>query len=171
MHTLTDGRDTEDGTSVRFMTQLCLDLAALAKRGCDARVASGGGRMIVTMDRYEVWEMPLHSLCTSHADCVILRSRDPALRYFRSSGCCMGAMHTRMPLLQNGRCPFTHTAAHRGTLSGSRSMVGAASCTVQSDWNVVKRGWEAHVLGEAPNRFTDPVEAIKALKVSAPCGP
>ena len=39
-------------------------------------------------------------------------------------------------------------------------------CTfLQSDWNVVKRGWEAHVLGEAPNKFTDPVEAIKTLKV------
>jgi hypothetical protein len=35
---------------------------------------------------------------------------------------------------------------------------------VQSDWNVVKRGWEAHVLGEAPNKFKDPVEAIKTLK-------
>ena len=36
---------------------------------------------------------------------------------------------------------------------------------VQSDWNVVKRGWEAHVLGEAPNHLKDPVEAIQALKV------
>ncbi len=35
---------------------------------------------------------------------------------------------------------------------------------MQSDWNVVKRGWEAHVLGEAPNKFKDPVEAIKTLK-------
>lgn len=35
---------------------------------------------------------------------------------------------------------------------------------MQSDWNVVKRGWEAHVLGEAPNKFTDPVEALKTLK-------
>ena len=54
VHTLTDGRDTEDGTSVRFMQQLVEDLAALRQKGCDARVASGGGRMIVTMDRYEV---------------------------------------------------------------------------------------------------------------------
>ena len=53
VHTLTDGRDTEDGTSVKFMRQLDADLKALEAKGCDARVASGGGRMIVTMDRYE----------------------------------------------------------------------------------------------------------------------
>lgn len=41
---------------------------------------------------------------------------------------------------------------------------------VQSDWNVVKRGYYAHVLGEADNKFTDPMEALKALKVRS-CSP
>jgi hypothetical protein len=36
---------------------------------------------------------------------------------------------------------------------------------MQSDWSIVKRGWEAHVLGEAPHKFTDPVEAVETLKV------
>jgi bisphosphoglycerate-independent phosphoglycerate mutase (AlkP superfamily) len=54
VHTLTDGRDTEDGTSVKFMEQLQKDLKSLEGKGCDARIASGGGRMITTMDRYEV---------------------------------------------------------------------------------------------------------------------
>ena len=35
----------------------------------------------------------------------------------------------------------------------------------QSDWKIVERGWDAHVLGEAPNRFTDPVQAVKKLRV------
>ena len=30
---------------------------------------------------------------------------------------------------------------------------------------MVERGWKAHVLGEAPNKFTDPEEALKKLKV------
>lgn len=47
-----DGRDVPDGTSVKFVEQLEKDLEAL--EGCDARIASGGGRMYVTMDRYEV---------------------------------------------------------------------------------------------------------------------
>jgi len=38
--------------------------------------------------------------------------------------------------------------------------------SVQSDWNVVKRGYYAHVLGEADNKFADPVEALKTLKVT-----
>lgn len=54
VHTLTDGRDCDDGSSVKHMKLLVKDLKALEKEGCDAKVASGGGRMRVTMDRYEV---------------------------------------------------------------------------------------------------------------------
>ena len=57
-----------------------------AKYGCSARVASGGGRMYVTMDRYE------------------------------------------------------------------------------ADWGIVQRGWEAHVLGEAPNKFKSGLEAVTELR-------
>ena len=60
MHTLTDGRDCEDGTSIPLMDTLQKDLKALEKQGVDARVASGGGRMCTTMDRYEVC-VPLES--------------------------------------------------------------------------------------------------------------
>ena len=46
----------------------------------------------------------------------------------------------------------------------------SASTTPQADWNIVKRGWEAHVLGEAPHKFTNAVEAIKTLRVGGgPC--
>eukprot|EP00252_Welwitschia_mirabilis_P006071 TRINITY_DN1676_c0_g1_i1.p1 TRINITY_DN1676_c0_g1~~TRINITY_DN1676_c0_g1_i1.p1 ORF type:complete len:591 (+),score=127.44 TRINITY_DN1676_c0_g1_i1:240-1775(+) len=86
VHILTDGRDCLDGTSGRFAETLEQDLAELQKQGVDARVASGGGRMYVTMDRYE------------------------------------------------------------------------------NDWDVVKRGWDAQVLGEAPHKFKSAVEAIKKLR-------
>ena len=51
-----DGRDVPDGTSVKFVEQLEKDLEGL--EGVDARIASGGGRMGVTMDRYEVRASP-----------------------------------------------------------------------------------------------------------------
>lgn len=35
---------------------------------------------------------------------------------------------------------------------------------LQNDWNVVKRGWDAQVLGEAPHKFTNAVEAVKKLR-------
>jgi len=54
VHILTDGRDVLDGSSVGFVETLEADLAALRAKGVDAQVASGGGRMYVTMDRYEV---------------------------------------------------------------------------------------------------------------------
>lgn len=54
VHILTDGRDVLDGSSVGFVETLEADLADLRSKGVDAQIASGGGRMCVTMDRYEV---------------------------------------------------------------------------------------------------------------------
>jgi 2,3-bisphosphoglycerate-independent phosphoglycerate mutase len=54
VHILTDGRDVPDGSSVQFTEQLVEFLKGLESEGVDAKVASGGGRMGVTMDRYEV---------------------------------------------------------------------------------------------------------------------
>lgn len=88
VHVLTDGRDVEDGSSVKFVKALEEDLKKLD--GCDARIASGGGRMNVTMDRYE------------------------------------------------------------------------------ADWAIVQRGWEAHVLGEAPHKFTSALDAVTTLRKPKP---
>ena len=54
VHVLTDGRDVADGSSVKFVQELEDELAEMRNGGCDACIASGGGRMKVTMDRYEV---------------------------------------------------------------------------------------------------------------------
>lgn len=54
LHILTDGRDVLDGSSVGFVETIEKDLAELRGKGVDAQIASGGGRMYVTMDRYEV---------------------------------------------------------------------------------------------------------------------
>lgn len=54
LHILTDGRDVLDGSSVGFVESIEKDLAELRGKGVDAQIASGGGRMYVTMDRYEV---------------------------------------------------------------------------------------------------------------------
>ncbi|KAH7438682.1 hypothetical protein KP509_04G026500 [Ceratopteris richardii] len=90
LHVLTDGRDVLDETSFKFVEQLESDLRELRKHGVDALIASGGGRMYVTMDRYE------------------------------------------------------------------------------NDWNVVKRGWDAQVLGEAPHKFKSALEALTSLKAENP---
>jgi len=39
---------------------------------------------------------------------------------------------------------------------------------LQNDWDVVKRGWDAQVLGEAPHQFNDCLEALKKLKEEDP---
>lgn len=60
VHVLTDGRDVLDGSSVGFAEILDAELADLRSKGIDAQVASGGGRMYVTMDRYEVTSSSLY---------------------------------------------------------------------------------------------------------------
>ncbi|GAB4815975.1 hypothetical protein N2152v2_003021 [Parachlorella kessleri] len=92
LHVLHDGRDVQDNTADVWVEKLHKDLETLCTetRGLDARIASGGGRMKTTMDRYE------------------------------------------------------------------------------SDWNVVKRGYYAHFLGEAEHSFTDPVTGVRQLMGEPP---
>jgi len=58
VHVLTDGRDVGKRTALTWVTPLEERLATHREAGRDYRVASGGGRMHITMDRYEAdWEM------------------------------------------------------------------------------------------------------------------
>jgi hypothetical protein len=58
-------------------------------------------------------------------------------------------------------------SARAPKLRGAMPHARTRAPTPQADWNIVKRGWDAHVLGKAPYKFTDPVEAIKSLRVRA----
>jgi len=54
--------------------------------------------------------------------------------------------------------------------TGSQLFLLAAPPADEADWNIVKKGWEAHVLGEAPHYFKDALTAVKTLRVSCcPC--
>ncbi len=57
-HILLDGRDVPATSALVYVDQLEQLLATLREDGCDYAIASGGGRMQVTMDRYEAnWAM------------------------------------------------------------------------------------------------------------------
>ena len=57
-HILLDGRDVPATSALEYVEQLEAVLAELNTAGCDYAIASGGGRMVVTMDRYEAnWGM------------------------------------------------------------------------------------------------------------------
>ncbi len=57
-HILLDGRDVPATSALEYVAMLEDTLAALNTDGCDYAIASGGGRMQVTMDRYEAnWGM------------------------------------------------------------------------------------------------------------------
>ena len=57
-HILLDGRDVPATSALEYVQQLETVLSELNADGCDYAIASGGGRMQVTMDRYEAnWGM------------------------------------------------------------------------------------------------------------------
>lgn len=58
VHALLDGRDVPETSALLYVEALERELAAFRAKGRQYRVASGGGRMKVTMDRYEAdWGM------------------------------------------------------------------------------------------------------------------
>jgi len=85
VHALLDGRDVGELSALDYFDPFAAFLADLSDASFDARIASGGGRMVITMDRYN------------------------------------------------------------------------------ADWNMVKRGWETHVLGEG-RQFPNAHEAIETLR-------
>jgi 2,3-bisphosphoglycerate-independent phosphoglycerate mutase len=58
VHALLDGRDVPPTSALEYVDRIERFLAQLRTSGADARIASGGGRMQITMDRYEAdWAM------------------------------------------------------------------------------------------------------------------
>ena len=58
VHALLDGRDVPETSALVYIEDLENTLKELNDANFDARIASGGGRMYITMDRYEAnWDM------------------------------------------------------------------------------------------------------------------
>ena len=58
VHALLDGRDVPPTSALEYVDRTERFLAELRICGIDARIVSGGGRMVITMDRYEAdWAM------------------------------------------------------------------------------------------------------------------
>ncbi|MBO5668109.1 MAG: 2,3-bisphosphoglycerate-independent phosphoglycerate mutase [Lentisphaeria bacterium] len=58
VHALLDGRDVPETSALEYVKPLEEKLAALSSNGVDYLIASGGGRMVITMDRYGAnWDM------------------------------------------------------------------------------------------------------------------
>ncbi len=88
IHILFDGRDVPNLSAESYVSRLEEKIAALQSPQFDLKMASGGGRMVITMDRYEAdWEM-VHRGWETH---VLGRGRSffsaaEALETFRSEG-------------------------------------------------------------------------------------
>ena len=58
VHALLDGRDVPETSALEYIKPLEEKLSSLSVNGFDYAIASGGGRMVITMDRYGAnWDM------------------------------------------------------------------------------------------------------------------
>jgi 2,3-bisphosphoglycerate-independent phosphoglycerate mutase len=58
VHILLDGRDVGETSALEYVTPFEQFLSEISSQNFDAKIASGGGRMKITMDRYEAnWSM------------------------------------------------------------------------------------------------------------------
>ncbi len=58
LHILLDGRDVGETTALDYIDPFEAFIAELSDENCNIKIASGGGRMNITMDRYEAnWSM------------------------------------------------------------------------------------------------------------------
>ncbi|MCQ2412495.1 MAG: 2,3-bisphosphoglycerate-independent phosphoglycerate mutase [Sphaerochaetaceae bacterium] len=58
VHALLDGRDVGETSALDYFDPFAQFLSDLSTDGFDGRIASGGGRMVITMDRYNAnWDM------------------------------------------------------------------------------------------------------------------
>ncbi|TGK02866.1 2,3-bisphosphoglycerate-independent phosphoglycerate mutase [Leptospira langatensis] len=58
LHILLDGRDVPEKSALEYLNPFEEWLRSLRQKGADIKIASGGGRMTITMDRYEAdWSM------------------------------------------------------------------------------------------------------------------
>ena len=75
-HILLDGRDVPATSALEYVAQLESVLKELSTGGCTYKIASGGGRMKITMDRYEAnwpmveagWNTHVHGLGRQFSD-------------------------------------------------------------------------------------------------------
>jgi len=91
IHVLLDGRDVPETSALDYIDPFEAFLAGLNNGGFDARIASGGGRMVITMDRYNAnwdmvrkgWEIHVHGngdmFKTAHEAVETLRERTRAI--------------------------------------------------------------------------------------------
>ncbi len=86
IHTLLDGRDVGETSALEYVLPFEEFLAGLRDGGFDAKIASGGGRMNITMDRYEAnWDMVARGwACHVRGEGRQFSSAEEAINTYRS---------------------------------------------------------------------------------------
>ena len=105
IHVLMDGRDVPETSGLTYIDDIENHMASLNDDSFDARIASGGGRMYITMDRYEAdWEMVHRGwMCHVEGNGRKFSSATEAIETYRSeTGCSDQNLHEFVIVDDNG---------------------------------------------------------------------
>jgi len=103
-HILLDGRDVPATSAPEYVNMLEKVLSELSTDGCDYAIASGGGRMQVTMDRYEAnWAMVERGWRTHvEGQGRMFASADEAIETYRAETGCIDQDLPAFVVARNG---------------------------------------------------------------------
>ncbi|MCJ8328458.1 MAG: 2,3-bisphosphoglycerate-independent phosphoglycerate mutase [Lentisphaeria bacterium] len=104
LHTLLDGRDVGETSALDYIEPIEKLLAEHNQSGVDYRIASGGGRMFITMDRYDAdWAMVERGWHTHVlGDGRQFSSAEEAIKTFRNETRCIDQNLPAFVIAENG---------------------------------------------------------------------
>ncbi len=120
IHVLLDGRDVGQKTAEVYVERLERILTELNSSDFDARVASGGGRMVITMDRYEAdWAMVENGWNTHvHGKGPVYPSLSAAIAEFRKD---LALTDQYLPAFVISKSPSDHAPC--GTIESGDAVI------------------------------------------------
>ncbi len=157
VHVLTDGRDVPERSALTWVEPLEALLAQHRAQGLDYRIGSGGGRMHITMDRYEAdWAMVQRGWrCHVHGEARPFPSASEAIR----------TLYAEDPAITDQFLPAFTVVDEAGEPVGACSRARRSSCSTSAGtgrWRsrgpsrigTCPRASPAPTPGESPRRWS-----------------
>ena len=174
VHVLLDGRDVPETSALEYVLPLEEKLAAISASGKDYRIASGGGRMVLTMDRYGAdWDMVKRGWETHvHGNGEFFPSASEAVKALRER---TGAIDQDLPafvISDDGKTPVGAMADGDSVIlfnfRGDRALEITAAFEGGDDFDKFDRGVRPEVLYAGMMEYDGDLHAPKLYLVNPP---
>ncbi|MDD4818421.1 MAG: 2,3-bisphosphoglycerate-independent phosphoglycerate mutase [Victivallaceae bacterium] len=173
IHALLDGRDVPETSALEYIKPFEEFLSGLNRSGVDYRIASGGGRMVITMDRYGAnWDMVRRGWETHvHGNGDFFKSATEAVETLRKK---TGAIDQDLPpfvISDDGHTPVGPVMDNDSVIyfnfRGDRALEITAAFE-QDDFDKFNRGRRPKVMYAGMMEYDGDTHAPKLFLVNPP---